>query len=317
MHSMNRETTQLLDLVGLIYDAVLEPELWNAVLERTAGFVGGMGASIFRQDVVKKVGNAYYTWGMDLDYERLYFKKYIHINPLLPSMLTVDVGRVSSSSEQLPPAERPEQRQARPERSDRPEQRPERGPRRDDPRRNDRGRRGGRWDDEIGEFHHADNVIGFGDYVPDFMQVVPFPNGIPPLTPESDFEEEPVRAVVKPVAERRPERERGRRRPAKPVEHQPVEAPASETEVVVSAEPVVEAVQTVDAEKPVKPKRAPRAKAAPKAEEPKAKAPRARKPKVVAADAQPEAPIAEEAPAADKPKRARTRKKAAPEGDPA
>ena len=105
MHSMNRETTQLLDLVGLIYDAVLEPELWNAVLERTAGFVGGMGASIFRQDVIRKVGNAYYTWGMDLDYERLYFKKYIHINPLLPSMLTVDVGRVSSSSEQVAPAE--------------------------------------------------------------------------------------------------------------------------------------------------------------------------------------------------------------------
>ena len=105
MHSVNRETAQLLDLVGLIYDAVLKPELWNDVMERTAGFVGGMGASIFRQDAVRKIGNAYYTWGMDLDYEALYFKKYIHINPLLPAMLTVDVGRVSSSSEQVAPAE--------------------------------------------------------------------------------------------------------------------------------------------------------------------------------------------------------------------
>jgi len=105
MHAMNRETAQLLDLVGLIYDAVLKPELWNAVLERTAGFVGGMGASIFRQDAIRRVGNAYYTWGMDRDYEELYFKKYIHVNPLLPAMLTVDVGRVSSNSEQLVPAE--------------------------------------------------------------------------------------------------------------------------------------------------------------------------------------------------------------------
>jgi DNA-binding CsgD family transcriptional regulator len=102
---MDRETAQLLDLVGLIYDAVLEPALWNAVLERTARFVGGMGASIFRQDVIRKVGNAYYTWGMDLDFQQLYFKKYIHHNPLLPAMLTVDVGRVSSNSEQLVPAE--------------------------------------------------------------------------------------------------------------------------------------------------------------------------------------------------------------------
>lgn len=102
---MNKETAQLLDLVSLIYDAVLKPDLWNAVLEKTAGFVGGMGASIFRQDVIRKVGNAYYTWGMDRDYEELYFKKYIHVNPLLPAMLTVDVGRVSSNSEQLVPAE--------------------------------------------------------------------------------------------------------------------------------------------------------------------------------------------------------------------
>jgi DNA-binding CsgD family transcriptional regulator len=42
---------------------------------------------------------------MDLDYERLYFKEYIHHNPLLPVMLTVNVGLVSSSSEQLAPAE--------------------------------------------------------------------------------------------------------------------------------------------------------------------------------------------------------------------
>jgi superfamily II DNA/RNA helicase len=223
--------------------------------------------------------------------------------------------------------ERPEQRPDRQARPERTEQRPERqdrndrGPRRDDPRRNDRNRRGGHWDNEIGEFHHADNVIGFGDYVPDFMLVVPFPNGIPPLTPESDVEEEqPVRAVAaKPVSERRPERDRGRRRSTKPVvEQQPIEAPVVETEAPAPAEPVAESVQTVEAEQPAKPKRTPRAKAAPKATAPKA---RVRKPKAAAAEEQPEAatpeaPVAEEAPA--KPKRARTRKKPTPtEGDPA
>jgi DNA-binding CsgD family transcriptional regulator len=102
---MAAETVQLLDLIGLIYDAVLEPEMWNHVLEKSSAFVGGVGASIFRQDIIRKVGNAYYTWGMDPDYEKLYFRKYIHINPLLPALLTVDVGRVSSNSEQLVAAE--------------------------------------------------------------------------------------------------------------------------------------------------------------------------------------------------------------------
>jgi DNA-binding CsgD family transcriptional regulator len=102
---MNRERAQLLDLVGLIYDAVLKPELWNDVMERAAGFVGGMGASIYRQDVIRRVGNSYYSFGIDPHFEQLYFKKYIHINPLLPAMLTVDVGRLSSSSEKIAPAE--------------------------------------------------------------------------------------------------------------------------------------------------------------------------------------------------------------------
>jgi superfamily II DNA/RNA helicase len=225
------------------------------------------------------------------------------------------------------PEQRPErqdrpERSARPERAERPDNRTdhrqdrpaERGPRRDDPRRNDRSRGRGRWDEEIGEFHHADNVIGFGDAVPDFMLVVPFPNGIPPLTPESDFEEEPVKAVAKPVNERRERRER---RPARqPAATQVVETPAVATDsaLLVETAPVEEAVAE-------KPKRARRAKAAPEAEQAKKPA-RARKPKTTAAEptaeAQPEAaavvaPAAEDAPA--KPKRSRSRKKAAPEGD--
>jgi DNA-binding CsgD family transcriptional regulator/PAS domain-containing protein len=102
---MATETAQLLDLVSLIYDAALEPRLWNVVMERATGFVGGMGASIFRQDVIRKTGNSYYSFGIDPHFERLYFKEYIHYNPLLPTFLTLDVNRVTSNSQQLDPAE--------------------------------------------------------------------------------------------------------------------------------------------------------------------------------------------------------------------
>ena len=100
---MIEETAPLLDLVGLIYDAVLKPELWNDVMERSAGFVGGVGSSLFRQDLIRRVGNAYYSFGIEPHFEQLYFKKYIHHNPLIPFLLTADVGRVSCSSEHLAP----------------------------------------------------------------------------------------------------------------------------------------------------------------------------------------------------------------------
>jgi len=92
-------------LIGSIYDAVLEPALWTGVVERAGKFVGGVGASIFRQDSVRKIGNSYYHSGIDPRFERLYFEKYIKFDPLSAAYLTLKVGDVSSSSIIIPPAE--------------------------------------------------------------------------------------------------------------------------------------------------------------------------------------------------------------------
>jgi DNA-binding CsgD family transcriptional regulator/PAS domain-containing protein len=92
-------------LIGSIYDAVLEPALWTGVVERAGKFVGGVGASIFRQDSVRKIGNSYYHSGIDPRFERLYFEKYIKFDPLSAAYLTLKVGDVSSSLIIIPPAE--------------------------------------------------------------------------------------------------------------------------------------------------------------------------------------------------------------------
>ena len=99
------DKTHLSALIGSIYDAVLEPALWTGVVERTGKFVGGVGASIFRQDSVRKIGNSYYHSGIDPRFERLYFEKYIKFDPLSAAYLTLKVGDVSSSSIIIPPAE--------------------------------------------------------------------------------------------------------------------------------------------------------------------------------------------------------------------
>ena len=210
----------------------------------------------------------------------------------------------SEAPERNEQAERPA-RQERPERAERPQRDEQRRDHRQDHRtshradyRNDRPRRGGRWDEEIGEFDHGNDVVGFGLHVPDFMQIVPFPHGAPPIPTEAELEAEiktakaaEARATAAAAAKAR-----------KPVEL-PAEMPAVQAPAEVPAE-----------EQAAKPKRAPRKKVAPKAEEAEAeakpkRAPRTRKPKA-AAEAQREAAPAAEAEAPAKPKR--TRKKAAP-----
>ena len=99
------ETAKLLDLVGDIYDAALESALWMGVLEKAADFVGGSAASIFSQDTVYKFGNSSYHFGIDPQYEKLYFDKYIKYNPLNTAFLVLNAGEVTSSSVLIPPGE--------------------------------------------------------------------------------------------------------------------------------------------------------------------------------------------------------------------
>lgn len=99
------ETAQLLNLIGSIYDAALEPALWTGVLEKAANFVGGSAASIFWQDEIRKEGNAYYNFGTDSRYEQLYFDRYIKFDPLSAAYFMLDVGEVTSNSILIPPAE--------------------------------------------------------------------------------------------------------------------------------------------------------------------------------------------------------------------
>jgi len=99
------ETGQLLNLIGTIYDAALEPVLWTDVLEKAASFVGGSASSIFWQDGVRKEGNAYYKFGTDSRFEQLYFDKYIKFDPVSAAYFMLDVGEVTSNSMIMPPSE--------------------------------------------------------------------------------------------------------------------------------------------------------------------------------------------------------------------
>jgi DNA-binding CsgD family transcriptional regulator len=89
---------QLSTLIGQIYDAGLDAELWPAALQGVAGFVGGAAAMMFWQDALIAKGQRYSSWGDDPEYTKSYFGKYIALNPLRPIQHLIPVGQIISIS---------------------------------------------------------------------------------------------------------------------------------------------------------------------------------------------------------------------------
>ncbi|MBW8852928.1 MAG: helix-turn-helix transcriptional regulator, partial [Bradyrhizobium sp.] len=90
---------QLSALIGRIYDAALDADLWPSALEGVAEFVGGTAAMMFWQDSLIAKGQRYNSWGDDPEYTKTYFGKYIALNPLRPVQHLIPVGRVVSLAE--------------------------------------------------------------------------------------------------------------------------------------------------------------------------------------------------------------------------
>ena len=51
-------------LIGEIYDAALDPNVWPAVLESATRFIGGVAAVMYLHDVDRN-GRFFFRWGDD------------------------------------------------------------------------------------------------------------------------------------------------------------------------------------------------------------------------------------------------------------
>ena len=86
-------------LIGDIYDAALEPSLWLTVLQDAARFVGGPAATVFSKAVVNKSGQVFHQYGLDPGCVRLYFEKYIKLDPSTNSQIFAGVGDIISTKD--------------------------------------------------------------------------------------------------------------------------------------------------------------------------------------------------------------------------
>ena len=81
---MNTDS-DVLSLVGRIYDCVLQPQDWVDVLESIARSVDGINASISIQDPISRAARFTVDWAVPTEAIRLYNEKYASLNPVLTS----------------------------------------------------------------------------------------------------------------------------------------------------------------------------------------------------------------------------------------
>jgi DNA-binding CsgD family transcriptional regulator len=93
------ELEHVSELIGLIYDASLDPGQWPSVLGRTARFVPGLSATLFSQDAGSKTGNVYYDDGViEPRYKQLYFEKYIKVDPFINAHVFAEIEEPVSTA---------------------------------------------------------------------------------------------------------------------------------------------------------------------------------------------------------------------------
>jgi DNA-binding CsgD family transcriptional regulator len=96
---MMDETTQVSPLIGGIYDAALDPDLWSCALKGIGQFVGGPAAALYAKDTVRKTGNVFYVHGVEPEFVQSYFDKYVTLDPFTTTRFFFAVEQVISTKD--------------------------------------------------------------------------------------------------------------------------------------------------------------------------------------------------------------------------
>jgi hypothetical protein len=92
-----------MDLVGAIYDTVLDRTLWPDVLGRLSRFVQGAASAVFWQDGANDHGAAYFQdGGIPRHYGELCFSKYVRLNPTTIPRLFANVEEPVATADLVP-----------------------------------------------------------------------------------------------------------------------------------------------------------------------------------------------------------------------
>jgi DNA-binding CsgD family transcriptional regulator len=97
------DAAQLSSLVGGIYDAALDPDVWPDVLAGCARFVDGFSAGLYFINATRKSGNVYYDAGIiPPHYTHLYLSTYAKLDSSRTSRLLAEIGEPVAVADIMP-----------------------------------------------------------------------------------------------------------------------------------------------------------------------------------------------------------------------
>jgi DNA-binding CsgD family transcriptional regulator/PAS domain-containing protein len=91
-----------LELTGLIYDAVLAPDMWQLFLVRLTQVLGTRSAMLREVDYATGSTGLYETVGIDPAYVKAYREHFVHLDIYAPALLSVPVGTIFTGDEVVP-----------------------------------------------------------------------------------------------------------------------------------------------------------------------------------------------------------------------
>jgi DNA-binding CsgD family transcriptional regulator len=92
------ESDQASGLIGLIYDAAIDPSLWLNALGETCAFCRCAVGALYSHDMMRREPTFHMLWGLDAHYTKSYLEEYGPTNPLIPAHLAADAGDVLAAS---------------------------------------------------------------------------------------------------------------------------------------------------------------------------------------------------------------------------
>lgn len=99
------ESTELSTAIADIYDAAINPNLWKKALASICAFAGGSSAALLWHDSATVSSQALHTFNDAPYYTRLYFDKYLAMNPIFPAAAFVEDDQARTSGDILPQEE--------------------------------------------------------------------------------------------------------------------------------------------------------------------------------------------------------------------
>ena len=98
-----QDETVVSQLIGDIYDTILDNNRWPEVLRRTCDYVNGATGTVMAQDTVPGRAQFYFEWGNDQQFLKSYQDTYVKLNPVLvPTLVRAQKGDVLSTIDLLP-----------------------------------------------------------------------------------------------------------------------------------------------------------------------------------------------------------------------